>query len=254
MFFSKACLRRDVEPHKIADLLKGDGYQIHKMVWRLFRDDQIGDRDFIYRYDGMNGLPTFFTVSKRQPEDNGGIWDIQTKPYEPKFSDGEKLTLKLRVNPVVIDKQERSAEEIEIWRTNRESKHYPKKEPTKKRIRHDVVMEAKHQIHYKNLSQEERPLVAEIIQEAGIGWLKDQQAGGGFVIGGSIANPHVRVDGYHQHKLFKGRGEKPISFSTLEFNGILTVTESMTFIEKTLFKGIGPAKGFGCGLMMVRRV
>ena len=43
-------------------------------------------------------------------------------------------------------------------------------------------------------------------------------------------------------------------YSTLEFDGILAVTEPEVFIEKCLFSGIGPAKGFGCGVMLVRRV
>ncbi len=32
-----------------------------------------------------------------------------------------------------------------------------------------------------------------------------------------------------------------------------TVTDPVAFVEKCLFGGIGPAKGFGCGLMLVRR-
>jgi len=50
--------------------------------------------------------------------------------------------------------------------------------------------------------------------------------------------------------LYKKQGR--ITFSTLDFSGILGVTDPGQF-RNTLFNGIGPAKGFGCGLMMVKR-
>lgn len=37
----------------------------------------------------------------------------------------------------------------------------------------------------------------------------------------------------------------PVTFNTLEFDGILTATAPEVFIEKCLYNGIGPAKGFG---------
>ncbi len=44
-----------------------------------------------------------------------------------------------------------------------------------------------------------------------------------------------------------------IRFSTLDFEGILTVENTNEF-TRMLFAGIGPAKAFGCGLMLVRRI
>ncbi len=92
--------------------------------------------------------------------------------------------------------------------------------------------------------------LSDIVQVHGLRWLKERAATNGF----SISPNGVRVGGYQQHKLFKGKGNNPITFSTLDFNGILTVTEPDVFVEKCLFEGIGPSKGFGCGLMLVRRV
>ena len=39
---------------------------------------------------------------------------------------------------------------------------------------------------------------------------------------------------------------------TLDFGGILTVVDPERFIE-ALYQGVGSAKAFGCGLMLVRR-
>jgi CRISPR system Cascade subunit CasE len=63
----------------------------------------------------------------------------------------------------------------------------------------------------------------------------------------------LRVSGYRQYRLLKARGKSPIRFSSLDFDGVLTVTEPDRLCQ-TLFDGIGPAKAFGCGLLLVRRI
>jgi len=250
MYFSLIRLRRDVSPKEVAILVRGDGYSLHKLVWNLFSDSHDRKRDFLYRYESVNGWPTFYTVSTREPEVSSGLWEIQIKKYKPKIGQGERLSFKLRANPIKHDKKERTRDEIEIWCASRKAQGIKEKPPTKKRIRHDVVMEAKTQLNFKEMPHDKRPYVAELIQEAGVTWLKACENKKGFFVSAT----DVRIDGYNQQKLFKGKGAKPVTFSTLDFNGILTVTDPDTFIEKCLFMGIGPAKGFGCGLMLVRRV
>jgi CRISPR system Cascade subunit CasE len=105
-------------------------------------------------------------------------------------------------------------------------------------------------LNFKETPHDIRPHVSELIQEAGFAWLKGCADEKGF----SVNDTDVRVDGYNKQKFFKGKRTKPITFNTLDFNGILTVTEPTTFIKESLYKGIGPAKAFGCGLMLVRRV
>jgi len=61
------------------------------------------------------------------------------------------------------------------------------------------------------------------------------------------------VDGYQQHRFFKGKGGRQVSLSMVEFNGVLTVTDPQLFLE-ALHRGVSPANGFGCGLMLVRRI
>jgi len=40
---------------------------------------------------------------------------------------------------------------------------------------------------------------------------------------------------------------------TVRFDGLLRITDPDAF-RATLIRGIGPAKAFGCGLMLVRRI
>ena len=60
----------------------------------------------------------------------------------------------------------------------------------------------------------------------------------------------LRVDGHRVHRKL---GRHGIVVSTLDFEGELRVTDPEAFLS-ALSNGIGPAKAFGCGLMLVRRL
>jgi len=55
-----------------------------------------------------------------------------------------------------------------------------------------------------------------------------------------------------RYTILSRRGGREIRFSTLDFTGLLTVTDPDVFLDK-LEQGIGPAKAFGCGLMLLKR-
>jgi len=223
VFFSKIRLRGDISSRDAFNLTKGNGYNVHRLVWGFFADTPERRRDFLYRHEMIDDGPTFYVVSERQPIDTTGMWELLAKEYHPKLIAGQPLSFTLRVNPICA-----------------------KRDATERQHRHDVVMEEKGKL--KN--QGKRINEAEIVQECGVQWLRTRCAGLGFNVNAS----GVRADGYRQHKLIKHNGNQAITFSTLDFNGILTVTNPDTFVAECLYKGIGPAKGFGCGLMLVRRV
>jgi CRISPR system Cascade subunit CasE len=223
MYFSMIRLRRDISPRDIVSITKGDGYQIHKLVWNLFADHPDRKRDFIYRHEPVNGWPTFYAVSHRVPLDKSSLWEVAPKEYRPNLRAGQRLGFMLCANPI------RS-----------------KRDENKRQHRHDVIMEAKLEVKKRG----ENINIPDIVQEQGLRWLLERAASHGF----SVSPEGIRADGYRQHSLFKGKGNQSVTFSTVDFNGVLTVTEPDVFVEKCLFDGIGPAKGFGCGLMLVRRV
>ena len=225
MYFSRITLQEDA--HRFSDFWRifRNSYTLHQFIWRLFAGHADRKRDFLYRLDQDRGRPLIYAVSVREPIMSQGLWHIETKPYEPKLRAGMELTFMLRINPV---------------RTKRDDKN--------RQHRHDIVMEAKTVLRERAIMQNERKALSILMQEEGSNWLAARAEKHGFAI-----NPqHILVDAYQQHRFFKGKGNKPINFSTLDFNGILTVIDSKQFIE-TLYKGIGPAKGFGCGLMMIKR-
>ncbi len=89
----------------------------------------------------------------------------------------------------------------------------------------------------------------ELIQKAGEKWLMPRAEKQGF----EIAEQGFMVESYDQHRSSKRGNNKPISHSSMDLAGVLRVTDVEPFTD-CLLNGIGPAKAFGCGLMLVRRV
>ena len=226
MLMSRLRLRREgIDVGKLAAEIGGDAYRLHKHLWRLFGDHPDRERDFLFRREEIGVHPGFFVLSGREPRDRSGLWRVETKDYEPRIRDGERLVFSLRANPTV---------------TRRLG-------PEKRHARHDVVMAEKSRLKEKGTPPGEWPGLPDLVQRAGAAWLSKKGAGHGF----EVEEDGIRCDGYHQHRLQKGGG-RVIKFSTVDFNGILTVIDAAKFLD-TLYHGIGPAKSFGCGLMLVKR-
>ncbi|MFQ5433141.1 MAG: type I-E CRISPR-associated protein Cas6/Cse3/CasE [Nitrospinota bacterium] len=224
MYFSKIQLRKSGLDIKNRAAMRGGGdYEYHKYLWKLFGKTKDQNRNFIYRRQRVNGWPLFYAVSENVPEDSDGLWEIDFKKYTPKLNDGMRLSFSLTANPVRTEKIG----------------------DTKKRKRHDVVMDAKHKLKEQGVKKEDFPSMLELMQKTGYEWLNSRAEKNGF----SLDERQVRVDGYDQKRFYKKTGE--VRYSTLDFEGLLTVIDPGLFL-RTLYHGIGPAKSFGCGLMLVR--
>ena len=79
-------------------------------------------------------------------------------------------------------------------------------------------------------------------------WLEQRGADCGFTLDPS----RVQADGYRQQRLQK-RGAVDVRISTVDLEGVLEITDPTLFRE-TWQRGLGPAKGFGCGLILLRRI
>ena len=196
-------------------------YDTHRLVWGWFSDGPERRRDFLFRQEGAGMGTRFYTVSERPPHDATGLWRMESKPYAPKLVPGQPLQFTLRANPT------------RRIRTGDGGGR-----------RHDVVMDSK-----RREPEAEDVSPAERVQREGARWLAERLA----KLGAEVRPEAVRVDGYQQVRLPRRAGEAPIRLSTLEFTGLLTVTEPERF-SSALTQGVGPAKAFGCGLLLVRRV
>lgn len=158
---------------------------------------------------------TYYVVSERPPQGDG-LFDVQSKPYSPLLAAGSLLRFDLRANPVVSlrDAQGRSA-------------------------RHDVLMNAK-----RNATDSQQ--VNLLQEQAGRDWLQSRAESWGLELSGGVLQ-----EGYHQHSLrSKGRA---IRYSSLDYQGTARVQDPER-LRHVLLQGAGHAKGFGCGLLLVKRL
>lgn len=211
-------------------------YAEHQWLWRFFPAQAGTRRDFLFRRQDVEGFPRFYVISKRQPRANGSAWQVMTRDYAPDVEAGARLHFDLRANPVVTRSIDGTMK------------------------RHDVVMdEKKRLLRARGLSHWEDwnparsmpdgradppPPLYDLVQRTCIDWLK-ARAG---VLGFAVDENDVVAEAYQQHR---GKRDQ-LQFSTVDFVGELIVTDREAF-ARTLLEGVGRAKAFGCGLLLVRR-
>lgn len=204
-------------------------YEEHQWLWKFFPNKPDQQRDFIFRRQDVDNNPRFYIVSKREPVSFSSSWRVQTRSYSPSLMEGQRLSFQLRVNPVVT-----------------------KKNVNGKSQRHDVVMHTKKQLlkeqgldinaKRQDWHSDDKPLLPDLAQQTYVDWLNTRAETNGFQI------IQVNVDSNLQNKA----GKRDIQFSTVDFSGELYVTDPLLF-QHVLLNGLGHAKAFGCGLMLVKR-
>ena len=225
-YLARARLRRDASVNALAPLLlgrtgRGGATQQpgHHLVWSLFADGPDRQRDFLWR-ETETGV--YFILSARWPEDRHGLFELpEPKSFTPALAPGDRLGFSLRANPVIR-----------------------RRDPSRRRsIKHDVVMDA---LHNSGDARAEQRFDA--VQEQGLAWLERQGEKSGFEIRADC----VRIDGYEQHRLAR-KGSAPVmEFSTIDFEGLLTVRDPGVLLS-AIARGFGASKAYGCGLMLIRR-
>jgi CRISPR system Cascade subunit CasE len=209
-----ASLRQDAW---LRDLARhGEPYRDHALIWRLFPGDGVA-RDFVFRR--LEDERSFYVVSARPPQPDAGLFQIQSKPYSPELERGERIRFDLRANPTVS----------------------LRKEDGRSR-RHDVLMHAK-----RNAAIEQAGQLAQALDDAGRGWLLKRAEQWGL----SIRDDSLLQNGYRQHRL-RRKGSN-IEYSSLDYQGIAEVVDPIR-LSTALLEGVGHSKGFGCGLLLVKRI
>lgn len=201
-------------------------YGQHQWIWKFFREEgdavERRERDFIFRAHTQGEIPRYYVVSARPPVSFSADWEVQSRDYNPLPPAGQRLSFVLCANPVVS-----------------------KKDAEGKSRRHDVVMQAKKDARNGQAGLQQP--VADLVSASCLAWLQARAGKAGFELVGAT------VDAYQQQKARKRNVEKEISFSSVEFSGELLVTDPQLF-QQTLLHGLGHAKAFGCGLMLVKKI
>ena len=106
------------------------------------------------------------------------------------------------------------------------------------------LLNARGLARWQDWQGDDKPALYDLVHEEGSKWLAARSERLGF----RAIEECLTVDAYTQHGGKKGT----LKFSTVDFSGVLAVTDVDLF-TRALFDGIGPAKAFGCGLLLVRR-
>ncbi|AMC33243.1 type I-E CRISPR-associated protein Cas6/Cse3/CasE [Janthinobacterium sp. B9-8] len=211
----------------------GDAYRDHQLMWKLFPSEANTQRDFVFRAEVREQQATtrsllYYIVSQREPVAWHSEVKVQSKPYAPLLEEGEWVHFDLRANPTVSVAAQKG----------------------QRGKRHDVLMHAKHLHKEQSVAQS-----AEAVEKAALAWLANRAANWGL----QIDMESVQIDAYRQYKLHtKGR---EIQFSTVDYRGQAKVSNSerlshalLSGISNKSQAGLGHSQGFGCGLLLVKRM
>lgn len=188
----------------------------HKLVWEMFADGPDRRRDFLYRRDQTG---RYYVLSRRRPVAPPDLFDVESKPFAPALSAGDRLTFELRVNAVVT-----------------------RKDKDGKPRRHDIVMDRLKPVPAGQRAESREAQTKSAAED----WLKAQGERAGFRLE-TLAMPSYRIDEFSP-----GRGRKKIRLGVLDLAGRLRIENPDLFLP-ALEEGFGKAKAFGCGLMLIRR-
>ncbi|MDB5311580.1 MAG: CRISPR-associated protein Cas6/Cse3/CasE, subtype [Gemmataceae bacterium] len=223
MFLSKLTLNmRD----RIARRDLASPYEMHRTILSVGFDrvpkEDIGRVLFRTDEDRSGRAPPVVLVqSDREPDWSrlpaGYTADRpECKPFDPQFRAGQRLRFRLRANP------------------------------TKRVAAQNVALGPA-------LAGKRVGLLTEPDQTR---WFLQKCGAGGFQIPGRWEEndgksiPNFRMDIIPEGRLWNGKGGAGGWFLTVRFEGVLEVTDPAAF-RNTVFAGIGPAKGFGFGLLSV---
>jgi CRISPR system Cascade subunit CasE len=242
MYFSLITPTPGAEREAALQWAKGP-YGDHQWLWQFLTAAPGTPRDFLFRRrDGANSMPGFYVVSARKPQSFSDAWQVESRAYDPQLQEGQHLAFELRANPVVTHT------------VNGKSR------------RDDVVMQEKKRLLAEHNferwadwpdTDNAKPALYELVQARCMDWLERRAEQCGFRIMAREVHDEnevrlvktARVDGYTPHRIER----KDIRFTTVDFTGEIEVLNAAA-CRKTLLKGIGHAKSFGCGLLLVRRI
>lgn len=287
MYLSRVQLRPELGATQLQHLLNDrKGYGLHRLFWGLFSDGNVDrqKRNFLFREERaaeqlsrpgrLKAAPVYFVLSPERPTGNK-LFEVESKPYQPNLKEGDRLSFKLRVNAVVTRGGKRH--DIVMDAQNRwlneqlEAVGQPingKKSARKQRLLDyagDLQLtrwreEIDAGIYRQKLEQQmgrtslmEWAIKTTEATRVHQWWERQGEENHGFEITMHpiTGQPLLEFAAYNHHPL--PEKEKRAGFSSIDLSGEITVTEAERF-TKLLMNGIGPAKAFGCGLMLVRRI
>ncbi len=245
LWFTRATLKRDsadVAPLLGTLLADDDGRQLdttHRLLWTLLPDEiqragkpDRGGQDkaaFLWRRAPDKDDEPVWYVLGPEPRGECAFFHVESKPWQPAFAVGDRLSFDLLVN-ATVDRM------VEPGK-GREG-----------RRRVDVVMDAMVAREREEAAAGRAILRREAGADAMRGWWDSQAGRNGFrAIATEMAD--YRTVPLSSRRLGARKGPQ-LGISRL--TGVVEITDPAAFLHRTA-TGFGRAKAFGCGLMLLKR-
>ncbi len=249
-FFSLVELAAGVQPmNRELHVLSrsGEAYRDHQLLWRLFRDRVTADgvapeeeaadpsvaRDFIFRRrTEISSTLSYYVVSRREPKPALGLLKVTAKPYHPHLQIGDRVAFDLRANPVVSRTCKLDIDGSGKHAGSTRSRH------------HDVLMDAK--LAARSAGRRAPDALELDAHDPILTWLATRAQAWGLT-------PHLDtvIQGAPARNRLHPRGRE-IVFTSIDLSGFAVVTDPR-LLHTALLEGVGKKRGFGCGLLLVRR-
>lgn len=208
--------------------LLADTYALHRWILMAFPDQMEGGSGrVLFRAEADKGETRLLVQGEKQPDWSrceGVIHRVRgPKDWEPNFAAGQALRFRLRANTA--------------YKTTDNTGDKPRKVRRAWTKRHEQLAWLKH--------QGERHGFAIIPLPSGPEWFDpfgDEPE----------ARAEVRITPLNHLIGHKPAQERPVEHFGVDFKGLLRVTDPEQFTQ-AITEGIGPAKGFGFGLLSVAR-
>ena len=223
-----ARLEVDAETVRTAGISE-DVYAWHKMLWECYPDQPDAYRDFLTRIDLLEGAYRFWVLAKKKPvrpqwcPDEG----FALKEISPSFLSHQYYAFDLRANPVraVVQRDSNGKQVVGNNGKRKRGKRVPLVKPDELR--------------------------AWLVRKAEVR-SRDTETGlyvpGGFrIVEEKLLEISPMVESH-----FRKKGQAGYH-GGVQFRGVLEVTDREKFIE-SYQSGIGSAKGFGFGLLLLAPV
>jgi CRISPR system Cascade subunit CasE len=215
LHLTRATLRTDAQTRALLPiLLAAKTGSAHNLTWSIASDSPDRERDYLWR-QGADGV--IYILSEREIT-GGPLYDVAAVPV-PTYSAGDLVRFDLRCSPVV--------------RRSREGKRSAKRDPVLERLAGLPPAErGAHRLAYAS--------------EWITSWLTRLGTENGYRL------ETVDVTGYRQERIAR-QAAAPVVISMAEVAGTLTVTDPIAFVARVR-TGFGPARAWGCGLMLTKRI